>query len=508
MGKTVPERVAAVVAEHTRTVFGLMGNGNAWFIHALAERGVEIIPVRHEAATVAAADAFHRTTRHLAVATTTYGPGFSNAVTPLIDAALNRSPLLLVAGANAAVDHAALAGVTGARVIVAGGDPAADTRRALDVALAESVPVVLFLPSGAQAGEPSPGTGDAAQVPRLLSDARRPLILAGRGAAGARREVVALAETLGSDVAVTVPAKGFFRGARCVRDLGICGGFAFPEAAAEIRRADVVLVVGASLNRFTTGYGRAFGPDAHVIQIDRHSPTSPRVDTFLSGDAGEVIAGLEVRAVEKHRAPLRTGHPPGEELAPDGRLDPRSLFVRLNDILPRERVVVTDGGHFLAWPCMYLDVPGPDHLVLVGTAFESIGLGFGSAVGVVEAAGDRLTVLVTGDGGGLMALSDAESVLRRVNATGGRCVIVVVNDAAYGAEIHQYGTKGVAEAPMLIPEVDFAALLGVFGAPGTVVRALADLGPMHDWLATGESGTWVLDCRVSRAVVAPFLSRK
>ena len=443
MGKTVPERVAAVVAEHTRTVFGLMGNGNAWFIHALAERGVEIIPVRHEAATVAAADAFHRTTRHLAVATTTYGPGFSNAVTPLIDAALNRSPLLLVAGANAAVDHAALAGATGARVIVAGGDPAADTRRALDVALAESVPVVLFLPSGAQAGEPSPGTGDAAQVPRLLSDARRPLILAGRGAAGARREVVALAETLGSDVAVTVPAKGFFRGARCVRDVGICGGFALPEAA-----------------------------------------------------------------VEKHRAPLRTGHPPGEELAPDGRLDPRSLFVRLNDILPRERVVVTDGGHFLAWPCMYLDVPGPDHLVLVGTAFESIGLGFGSAVGVVEAAGDRLTVLVTGDGGGLMALSDAESVLRRVNATGGRCVIVVVNDAAYGAEIHQYGTKGVAEAPMLIPEVDFAALLGVFGAPGTVVRALADLGPMHDWLATGESGTWVLDCRVSRAVVAPFLSGK
>ena len=87
-------------------------------------------------------------------------------------------------------------------------------------------------------------------------------------------------------------------------------------------------------------------------------------------------------------------------------------------------------------------------------------------------------------------------------------MIVVVNDAAYGAETHQYGTKGVAEAPMLIPEVDFAALLGVFGAPGTVVRALADLGPMHDWLATGESGTWVLDCRVSRAVVAPFLSRK
>lgn len=506
MTDTVSDTVAAAVAERTGTVFGLMGNGNAWFIHGLAGRGVEIIPVRHEAATVAAADAFHRATRRPAVATTTYGPGFSNLITPLIDAVLNRSPLLVVAGASAAVDHAALAEATGARVFTAGSDPAADTRHALDVAVAESVPVVLFLPFGTPAAQSAAGTADPAEVSRLLSDARRPLILAGRGAVGARREVVGLAETLRCDVAVTVPAKGFFAGARGVRDLGICGGFAFPEAAAEIRRADLVLVAGASLNRFTTGHGRAFGPDAHVIQIDRHSPTSPRVDTVLPGDVAEVIAGLAVSGVDERSAPLRTGHPPGEEFATDGRLDPRGLFVRLNEVLPRERVVVTDGGHFLAWPCMYLDVPGPDHLVLVGSAYESIGLGFGSAVGVIEAAGDRLTVLVTGDGGGLMALADAESVVRRVRATGGRCVVVVVNDASYGAEIHQYATQGVAQTPMLIPEVDFTALFGAFGARGTVVRTLADLRPVVDWLARGGAGTWVLDCRVSRAVVAPFLA--
>ena len=131
---------------------------------------------------------------------------------------------------------------------------------------------------------------------------------------------------------------------------------------------------------------------------------------------------------------------------------------------------------------MYLDVPAPDHLVLVGTGFESIGLGFGAAVGVVEAAGERVTVLVTGDGGGLMALADAESVLRRVADTGGRGVIVVVNDAAYGAEVHQFAWRGVPEEPMLIPEVDFTAVFG-------------------------ESGVRVLDCRVSRSVVAPFLAR-
>ena len=105
-----------MVAAATDTVFGLMGNGNALFIRELAEQGVSVIPVRHEAAAVAAADAFHRTTRRLAVATTTYGPGFTNALTPLIDAALSRSPLLIVAGSTSTVDHAALARACGAWV--------------------------------------------------------------------------------------------------------------------------------------------------------------------------------------------------------------------------------------------------------------------------------------------------------------------------------------------------------------------------------------------------------
>ena len=82
----------------------------------------------------------------------------------------------------------------------------------------------------------------------------------------------------------------------------------------------------------------------------------------------------------------------------------------------------------------------------------------------------------------------------------------MVNDAAYGAEVHQYSHQGVPEEPMLIPEVDFAAVFGAFGARGTVVRTLADLAAADEWLSEGGPGVWVLDCRVSRSVVAPFLS--
>ena len=112
-------------------------------------------------------------------------------------------------------------------------------------------------------------------------------------------------------------------------------------------------------------------------------------------------------------------------------------------------------------------------------------------------------MLTTGDGGGLMALADLETAVR---TAGGRGIAVVWNDAAYGAEVNLYGLKGLAEAPMLIPEVDFAGLAAAFGAEGVVVRYLADLDRLAEW--TGEPADarpfLLLDCRISGSVVAPY----
>lgn len=520
MPGTVSRVVTTVLGTGVDTAFALMGNGNAWLIDALPAAGIAVVPVRHEAATVAAADAFGRATRRLAVATTTYGPGFTNALTPLADAALARTPLLLVAGGPPTtglrdfdVDQVGLARACGAQVFVATAADAATVTRQAMCATAEG-PVVLFLPDDqaelpASVSDDRPPVSVELPVPdvdeaaRLLAQAHAPLILAGRGADAS---LVDVARRLGADVATTAPATGFFRGVDGVRVLGICGGFASPGGAAAIAAADVVLVVGAGLNDFTMAHGAAFGPHTQIIQVDRREgPTHPRVDLFLRGDAGVMCPALlaALAGVDRDPSPEPVvGHPAGDPLAPDGRLDPRSLFTRLDALLPRDRVVVTDGGHFLAWPCTYLSVPGPDHLILVGTAFRSIGLGFSSAVGVAVAAAGRTTVLVTGDGGGLMGLADAESLLRVVADTGGCCVIVVVNDAAYGAEIHQYATRGVDPAAMLIPEVDFAALLGSMGASSQVVRTLDDLESLREH----REGALVLDCRVSRGVVAPFLT--
>jgi len=200
--------------------------------------------------------------------------------------------------------------------------------------------------------------------------------------------------------------------------------------------------------------------------------------------------------------PLRE-YEAGDGVAPDGRLDPRTVAARIGELLPADRVVVSDGGHFIGWANMYWPVAAPDRMSMVGTAFQSIGLGWPSVAGAALAKPSATVVLTTGDGGGLMALADLETAVR---VAGGRGIAVVWNDAAYGAEINLYGLKGLAKEPMLIPEVDFAALAAGVGAEGVVVRSIADLDRLAVWVTEPEASRpfLVLDCRISGEVVAPY----
>ncbi|MCH1883295.1 thiamine pyrophosphate-binding protein [Agrococcus sp. ARC_14] len=546
---SVSAAIAAELEQHATDVFGLMGNGNAWFLDAVVRRGaMRLTTVRHETATVAAADAFYRASGRLAVATTTYGPGFTNAITALAEAAQARIPLVCVVGDQPTtgarpwdVDQLAVASAIGAATIVVGRDDArAAARHAVETALVESRPVVLAIPYDI-GHAPLDGDGDGdgeraaalpsseaafvsldaeqlAEVAELLTTARRPLLLAGRGAhlAGADDALRALAERLSARTASSALGSGIFSAAE--RHLGICGGFASERAAAAIEQADVVLVVGASLNQFQTRFGDAFAHDARILQVDvLPAATNGRVDELVRGDARLVaeallaLVGAEGDGAHADAAWADAGvgdvtgahleREAGDAAAPDGRLDPRSLFHALERILPADRVIVQDGGHFIGWGPTHLSVADPERLIMVGTAFQTIGLGFPSAVGAGAARPESTIVLLSGDGGALMGLADLDSVVRTVR----HGVVIVVNDAAYGAEVHQYAVRGVAEEPMLIDQVDFAALGRGLGAAGAVIETLDDLRQLEAWLASGAEGVFVADCRVSQQVVAPYI---
>lgn len=551
---TVSARVADALTATVTEVFGVMGNGNVWFLDAVvAMPSMRYTAVRHEAAAVAAADAFARAGGGVAVATTTYGPGFTNTVTALAEAVQARVPLVLVVGDAPAsgprpwdVDQVGIAASVGARTYVVGREDAGATaRRALRHAIQERTAVVLAipydiadLPAGDECDEAdevadsvalqrsaAPDPAELARVAELLSSAARPLVLSGRGAwlSNAARPIRELADRLGALSASTALGLGLLdeeggegeQGAARDGDLGVAGGFASELTAELITQADVVLVIGAALNQFTMRFGDAFGPQAQVLQIDlADGATHPRVNRYLRADAGlaarAILDALDADHVaSRWRADTRdarrgagAARPAGDPLAPDGRLDPRSLSRRLDELLPLDRTIVQDGGHFIGWAPTYLRVPSPDRLIMVGTAFQTIGLGLASAVGAGRARPDSTIVLCSGDGGALMGLADLETAIRNIH----RGVIVIFNDAAYGAEIHQYGTRGVDTAPMLIDEVDFAALGRALGAEAAVIRTLDDLGELESWLARTDDGVFVADCRVSREVVAPYMS--
>jgi len=539
---TVSAHVAAALARHIDHVFGVMGNGNAYFLDAL-ERSTDVgfTAVRHEAGGVVAADAYHRAGGGLAAATATYGAGFTNTLTALAEAVQAHVPLVLVVGDEPTsgrrpwgVDQIALASAVGARTYTVGRtDAAATTVIAIEHALTYRVPTVLAIPydvAALDAGpvppapdprlpEPVALRGAFAEqairdVAAALAGAQRPLLLAGRGAwlADAGEALGEIADATGAVTASTALGRGIFP--RADFDLGVTGGFGAEAAMELVAEADVAVVFGASLNQFTMRFGALFAPGTRVFQVDlAPAATHPHVGGFLRADAAVAARAIasELAAIDAtpsgwretvNAASLR-GYDRGDALALDGRLDPRSAAARIGELLPDDRVVVSDGGHFIGWANMYWPVASPDRIMMVGTAFQSIGLGFASVPGAALAKPDATIVLTTGDGGGLMALADLESAVR---VAAGRGLAVVWNDAAYGAEVNLYGLKGLAEGPMLIPQVDFAEVARGFGAEGVIVRTLADLDRLAEWVEAPASDRpfLLLDLRISGSVIAPY----
>ena len=545
---TVSAHVAIALARHIDHVFGVMGNGNAYFLDALeTQTPASFTAVRHEAGAVVAADAHHRAGGGLAAATTTYGAGFTNTLTALAEAVQAHVPLVLVVGDEPTsgprpwgVDQIALASAVGARTYTVGRmDAAATTVIAIEHALAYRVPTVLAIPYDVAAVEVGPvpetleprlpapmapdshfNAGAIADLAAALAGARRPLLLAGRGAwlADAGAQLGALAEATGALTATTALGRGIFPDARY--DLGVTGGFGAPGAMELIREADVAVVFGASLNQFTMRFGELFAPGTRVVQVDvapgRDPPARRRIHPRRRRRRGRA-AGRGARA----RGSEPSGWRESVDLearraqdAGDGR--PRGAGRRRASRPPRRgpadrRAAAGGSGHRLRRrPLRRLvehvlagRLAGPDDDGRHGLPVDRPRIP--ERRGRRPGKPDSTIVLTTGDGGALMALADLETAVR---VAGGRGLAVVWNDAAYGAEVMLYGAKGLADSPMRIPEVDFAALASAVGAEGVVVRTLADLDALRAWTeqAVGERRFLLLDLRISGDVIAPYFA--
>lgn len=513
---TVREALAAGLASFgVRDVFGLVGSGNLELANALVSNGVAYHGVNHEAAAVAAADGYARVSGSVGVATVHQGPGFTNTLTALVEALRSRTPLLLLAAessfGNQVLDQVAVAEAVGAVAVrlrepsdlTAAFARARDNRRTVVVSLplevqrAEASAPVPPLPAPHEPSRPS--VEDVEWVTRAVAGAERPVILAGRGALHAREALEQLAGSWGALLATTAGAHGLFSGNP--RSIGISGGFASPLAKRLLGQADVVLVFGASLNHWTTERGELF-PQARIVQVDLERP-GPVASAWLEADARTTAEALRLAGSGWYAdvLPEIAAYRRRDEIDDQStveRIDPRTLMVALDELLPAERAVSIDSGHFMGWPAMYLSVHSPDQFVMA-QAFQSVGLGLATAVGASVARRDRVTVAIVGDGGLRMSLGELDTAVR----LGLPLLIVVVNDAGYGAEVHDFVSLGVDVELARLPDVDFAAIAHGLRAQGETVEMRGDLRAIETWLPR-STGPLLLDCKVSRTVVGDW----
>jgi acetolactate synthase-1/2/3 large subunit len=330
--------------------------------------------------------------------------------------------------------------------------------------------------------------------------------------ARAREPIEQLARASGALLATSAVANGLFAGNPY--DLGISGGFATPLAAGLIREADVIVSFGASLNMWTTRHGALIGERARLLRVDVDEEAigaHRAADVGLVGDAAltatAILEALGEGSPVTWRTPELAGQvarrrwrdEPYVDASGDGRIDPRTLAIALDDLLPGERLLACDGGHFMGWLPMYCRVPDEQGMVFT-QAFQAIGQGFATAVGAAVARPDRLVVCGTGDGGGLMGVSELETIAR----LGLPVLVVVFNDAAYGAEVHHFGPEGFALDSVRFPDSDFAALGAAHGMETLTVRTRADLAPLRAWLERRERPLLV-DAKVVPTVVGEWL---
>ena len=535
IGRTLVERGVEVC-------FGLAGSGNFAVLNALQAAGVAFYSSRHECGAVAMADGYTRASGRIAVASVHQGPGFTNTLTSLTEAAKCRTPLLVLAAdtppgtlwSNFKIDQGILAETAGAVTERVRGPEtaAADAARSLRRARIERRPVVLNIPislveascSGGSCAAPDspalepprPSDRSVAEVADLLEVASHPAIVAGRGAAisGAREALEALADRVGAILATSALGHGLFAGHPY--GVGIAGGFSSSLALKLLSQADVVLAFGASLNHWTVRHGRLFSPEARVAQVDLDGEmigALHRVDVGVVGDAtatAQAVADeLERRGIDKegfHDEALageiargRSRDEPYEDQGTAEHVDPRTLSMAVDDLLPTERTVATDSGHFLGYPSMYFSVPDYRGFVFPN-AFQSVGLGLASGIGAAVARPDRLCVAAVGDGGALMSLGELETAARYHLPM----LVVVYNDSAYGAEVHHFGPEGQPVNIARFPDTDFAALARAAGAEGVTVRKEGDLSLVEDWLMRRD-GPLVIDAKVNPEVRAEWL---
>ena len=498
----------SIKAHDTDVIFGLMGDANLFMINDfVANCGGVFVPVSFEGSAVLMAIGHSHVLSSVSVASVTHGPGLTNCVTALTEGVRARRPIVLFAGDTAIENAQNLQNIDQREIVKATGAGFEQVRSpekiSEDVATAffrakeEKRPVVLNIPADYMWREvgyspivhqtfSAPTTITSGQIFEqaigLIASAKRPLILAGIGAVDARDELVKLAKRMDAVLMTTLKANGLFNNVNC--NVGICGTLSTQVGYAAVNAADVIVSFGASLSNFTTDHGSLF-KGKRVVQISddpRDVNHHFRPDLALIADptqtAQNIQYWLDEAEVEPSGFATEMKHQATETKGPklvtnnqNGHIDFTAALDQLEQLLPENRLLVTDGGRFMTEVWSRISVPHPKNFIHSAN-FAAIGQGLQQAIGAAIAKPDEFVCLFVGDGGFMLGAINEFNTAVRLNIN---LLVVVCNDSAYGAEYIQFKDRQMSPALSQFDWPSFAEVATSLGGTGFKITCNKDL---------------------------------
>lgn len=507
----VSNAISQFLAREASLVFGLMGDANLPYLtHFQRDYPTQYVTVAHEATALMMAIGHARVSGRTAFASVTHGPGATNVLTALTEAARHGTPVVLLTGdPESTQDHIqrfdleGLARLAGAeyRRLDAADQAVAALQEASRLARERRGPVVLNLPvtilsqnvsdptvapttPPAQPATPALDLDQLDAALGIMASARRPVLLVGDGAL--QSEALPAIESLGMRLGAVAATSLLAKAAEFadVPLVGFTGQAATMLSSSVLSEADCVVAIGASMNGYTTDSG-SLTQGSRIVQIDLDPTRIGRhtaVDVGLVGDARtvtehltEALASVDFEPVSswqeqvRHRVAQWSPSAEFEDYSHADLVDPRAVAVTLDELLAPRRNIVTDVGRHRVACWRFLDARGGRFTHTA--SFGSIGLSLPASLGAAHAYRDGPTVAVLGDGSFMMSTTDLYVAARDALPL----LIVVMNDGSYGAEYRTLRNQGLDPDTSLMSWPNLAVLAAAHGIRSHTIGSLADL---------------------------------
>lgn len=519
MSRTASDILIETLIEwDVEVIFGIPGDGINGIIEALRTHRDEIkfVQVRHEEAAAFAACAYAKFTGKLGVCLATSGPGGIHLLNGIYDAKLDAQPVLAITGLqfhdlicthtqqDVELDKLFMDACVYSTRIMGAAHVENVVEMACRSALAYRQPAHVTIPvdvqtepgskdrrtarnvkhhvSNAMAGRAYAADEDQLRhAAAILSEAKRPFILAGRGAIGARSELEAMAERLSAPVGMALLGKGAIpdQSPYAVGGVGLLGAKPAQEA---LEDCDVLLIAGSCFPyiEFYPRPGKARG-----VQVDidpKRIGLRYPVEAGLVGDTARVLKALlplvkandDKSYLERAQKDMEEWRATMQERGQrrDMPMKPQVVTHELNKLLADDAIIITDSGTITTWVARHIDLRAEQKFSCSGT-LASMACGLPYAIGAATAFPDRQVVAVIGDGSAAMLMGDLVTLKKYgLNVK----IIVIKNNALGQIKWEQMVFLGNPEYACELEPIDFTKVASGCGLSSIRIEDAAQCG--------------------------------